>query len=216
VRSEANLKALIKKRDDHTMLPLPDYVASFAGLITLDIMKKRTMPLLPLVLAMSIAPVLAQEAPLGSYIRNATWAQHSDMYKQSPLCGKEEISLWSCESGKRVYSLCSSQIVSRSLGYIQYRASSRGKVVLTYPTEKKPPLGLFVYDSFWNGDASIEFTSNGHKYSLFDSLREGSRINISVPAPSEKQIKINCGVNQTLQVNYTMRLMLDSGVWVAK
>lgn len=133
------------------------------------------------------------------------------MYQKSPLCNKDEITLWSCETGKRVYSLCSSHVVNRTSGYIQYRASDRGKVVFTYPTEKRQPLGLFRYFSAANGDASIEFTSNGYGYTLSDPLRD--RSSIFVTAPSGKQTEIRCGGNQTLQINYTMRLMYDSGVW---
>jgi hypothetical protein len=176
-------------------------------------MKNMTRPLFTVVLALATVPVLSQERTPVSSITDAKWAQYSGEYQQSSLCSKEEITLWSCETGKRVYSLCSSHTVTRMSGYIQYRASSRGKVVFTYPTERKPPLGSFVYNSFGNGDASVEFTSNGYGYTLFDPLRGGSSISVSAPAPSGKQTEINCGGNQTLQVNYTMRLMYDSGVW---
>ena len=134
------------------------------------------------------------------------------MYQQSALCNKDEITLWSCETGKHVYSLCSSHIVTRTSGYVQYRASNHGKIVFTYPAEKKPPLGLFAYDLSANGNASVEFTSNGYGYTLSDPLRDKSSIFVS--APSGKQTEIRCGdPNQTLQINYTMRLMYDSGVW---
>ena len=168
---------------------------------------------LSVALALAAAPALAQEHAPVSSITNATWAQYSDQYQQSPLCSKDEITLWSCETGKRIYSLCSSHTVTRTSGYIQYRASARGKVVFTYPTERKPPLDSFMYNSFGNGNASVGFTSNGYGYTLFDPLREDSSIRISAPAPSGKQTEIRCGGNQTLQVNYTMRLMYDSGVW---
>ena len=174
-------------------------------------MKK--ISLLPVVLAFATAPVLTQERTPISSITNATWPQYSDMYQQSSLCSMDEITLWRCETGKRVYSLCASHAVTRTSGYMQYRASSRGKVVFTYPTEKRPPLGSFVYKSFGNGDASVEFTSNGYEYTIFDPLRGSSSIGVSAPAPSGKQTEIGCGPKQTLQINYTMRLMYDSGVW---
>jgi len=176
-------------------------------------MKNMNQPLVLVVVALAITPVRAQELTPISSITNATWVQYSTEYQQSPLCSKEEITLWSCEAGKRVYSLCSSHIVTRTSGYIQYRASSRGKIVFTHPTERQPPLGSFFYNSFGNGNASVEFTSNGYGYTLFDPLREGSSIIVSAPPPSRKKTVIKCGGNQTLQVNYTMRLMYDSGVW---
>ena len=171
-----------------------------------------TQPLLPVALVLATAPVLAQERTPVSSITNASWEQYRAEYQKSPLCSKDEITLWSCEVGKRVYSLCSSQAVTRTSGYMQYRASSRGKVVFTYPTEKKPPLGSFVYNSFGNGDASVEFMSNGYGYTLVDPLRGESSILVSAPSPSGKESEIRCPGNQTLQVNYTMRLMYDSGI----
>jgi len=176
-------------------------------------MKNMTRHLLCVALALTTAPILAEQRTPVSSIRDATWMQYNSEYSHSPLCSTDEITLWSCETGKRIYSLCSSHAVTRTSGYIQYRAASRGKVVFTYPTEKKPPLGSFVYNSFVNGDASVEFTSTGYGYALFDPLREASSIRVSAPAPSGKQTEIKCGGNQTLQVNYTMRLMYDSGVW---
>jgi hypothetical protein len=164
-------------------------------------------------LALAAVPALGQRPTPVASIANATWAQYSGEYQQSPLCGRDEITLWSCETGKRIYSLCSSHAMTHTSGHMQYRASSGGKVVFTYPAEKRPPLGLFVYSSFGNGNASVEFTNHGYKYILFDPLREDSSLRVSAPPPSGKETVIRCGGNQTLQVNYTMRLMYDSGVW---
>jgi hypothetical protein len=178
-----------------------------------DAMKNLIWPLFPVVLALAAVPLLAQESTPVSPTAKGTWSQYSGMYPHSPLCDKDEITLWSCENSKRVYALCASHVVTRTSGYLQYRASKRGKVVFTYPTEKKPPLGLFVYNLAGNGNASVEFMSNGYGYALFDPLREESSIQVSAPAPSGKQTEIACGGNQTLQVNYTMQLMRDAGVW---
>ena len=176
-------------------------------------MKIMTLPLLTVVLVLIAAPVLAQERSPVSSITEATFEQYRAEYQKSPLCSKDEITLWSCEASARVYSLCSSQVVTRTSGYMQYRASSRGQVVFMYPAEKKPPLGSFVYNSYGNGNASIEFKSNGYGYTLVDPLRGASSILVSPPSKSERETEIRCPGNQTLQVNYTMRLMYDSGVW---
>lgn len=162
-------------------------------------------------LALAAPALLAQEADPVDSIRTATWRQYSHEYVPSPLCEKDEITLWSCSAGKREYSLCSSHVVNRSEGYMQYRASKAGKTVFTYPAVKRPPIGSFTYTSYANGDASVEFATNGYHYSLVDPLRSESFI--LVEAPGGKTTKITCGGNQTLQVNYTMRLMYDSGIW---
>lgn len=147
-------------------------------------------------------------------ITQATLKDAESEYQHSPLCAKEEITLWTCETRKRVFSLCSSKVVNRTSGYIQYRASEAGKLTLQYPSKKKPPTGLFTYRPFLNGNASVEFSNGGYQYSLIDPLRSRSSILVSRPGSSDKTTEIACGPNQTLQLNYTMRLMYDSGVWI--
>ena len=162
-------------------------------------------------LGLCASTALAQ-APVSS-ITQATLEQYRDQYGQSPVCAKEEITLWRCTTKRREFALCSSPTVTRATGYLQYRVADAGKLSFVYPAKKAPPLGLFKYDSYPNGDASLEFTNQGYRYSLVDSLREQSVIFVAAPGPSGKETKITCGPNQTLQVNYTMRLMHDAGVW---
>lgn len=165
------------------------------------------------ILGLNTSIVLAQsDTPVPS-ITSATLSQYRGEYQQSPLCSKDEITLWSCEANKHVFSLCSSQVASRTTGYLQYRAASAGNMEFTYPAVKTPPLGLFKYNSFVNGDASIEFTNGEYHYSLIDPLRERSYILVLKPGSSTKNTEIACGPNRTLQVNYTMRLMYDFGLW---
>lgn len=177
-------------------------------------MKQRTIwPLILLAISMPAPAAPAQERTPGSNIAKATWSDYRDMYPQSPLCAEEEITLWTCESPQQVFSLCSSRVMTRTSGYMQYRASRNGKRTLTYPAEKKPPFGLFKYTPSANGDAWFEFTNNEYQYSLLDPLRGESSILVAGPGLSGDTMKIKCGGNQTLQLNYTMRLMYDSGVW---
>ena len=154
---------------------------------------------------------LPQEAGPVESIRNAAWELYKDYYPSSPLCAKDEITLWTCSVGEREYSLCSSRVVTRVEGYMQYRASKAGKAMFTYPTDKRPPVGLFTYTAYGNGNASVEFANDGYRYSLIDPLRSAS--SILIEAPGGKASEIACGGNQTLQVNYTMRLMYEAGLW---
>ncbi|MCL1635482.1 hypothetical protein M2650_12705 [Luteimonas sp. SX5] len=178
-------------------------------------MKHLTSPLLFLSLALAARGSVAQESLPVPSIADATYAEYRNEYRASALCGKEEITLWSCETRRRAYALCSSPVVTRTSGYMQYRAANRGKMTFQYPAAKSPPTGLFSYVSYGNGNASLEFTSSGYHYMLLDPLRENSSIVVSPPAGG-KETEIACPGNQTLQVNYTMRLMYDSGVWLGK
>ena len=176
-------------------------------------MKNATSAFLLLAFGPTTSTVLAQAHTPVPSITSATLDKYRGEYRQSALCSKDEITLWRCETTKRVFSLCSSQVGTRTTGYLQYRVSNAGKVTFTYPRIKAPPMGLFKYESFANGDASVEFTNNGYNYGLIDPLQGNSFILVSMPGSSEKTTEIACGANQTLQVNYTMRLMYDFGVW---
>ncbi|WP_228136050.1 hypothetical protein [Xanthomonas sp. NCPPB 1128] len=174
---------------------------------------KKTLACIAMTATLASLPLAAPASEPVPSITQATLQDSESEYQHSPLCGKEELTLWTCQTRKRVFSLCSSKAVNRTSGYLQYRASEGGKLVLQYPAEKKPPTGLFTYRSFLNGNASIEFSNGGYRYSLFDPLRSGSSILVSQLETSGKDTEIACGPNQTLQLNYTMRLMYDSGVW---
>lgn len=175
---------------------------------------KTTLSALALV-ACGLTPSLvgAQDHTLLPSIAGAAYAQYRGEYGQSPVCMKDEITLWSCATKQRVFSLCSSQTGSRTTGYLQYRASDAGKLTFVYPATKMPPLGLFKYNASANGDAFIEFSNKGYQYRLGDPLRGASVIEVSSLATPAKTTTIACGPNQTLQVNYSMRLMHDFGVW---
>lgn len=157
--------------------------------------------------------MLAQERTPVSSITSATLEQYRNEYGQSAVCSSNEITLWRCETRQRAFALCSSPVATRTTGYLQYRASDAGKVTFTYPETKRPPIGLFEYNAYSNGDASVQFSNKGYHYSLIDPLREASAILVTGPGSAAKTTRIACGPNQTLQVNYTLRLMHDAGLW---
>lgn len=176
-------------------------------------MKKAGLAFLSMAVAATDMTALARQPSPVPSITNATLEHYRDQYQQSPLCRRDELTLWSCETGKQVFSLCSSQTATRTKGYIQYRSSKEGKLRFVFPAAKVHPSGLFKCTSFGNGNASVEFDNNGYRYSLEDPLRGPSTILVSAPGPSGKTTEIACGPNQTLQLNYSMRLMHDFGLW---
>ena len=168
-------------------------------------------PALPLLVLASVASsAFAQGAAPADPIATATLKDYLDMYSHSPLCTRDELTLWRCETKKKEFALCASPSITRTTGYLQYRATDAGKVVFAYPATRRPPLGLFKY--YANGNASIEFTNDGYEYVLSDPLRDRSSITVTAPGAHGRETTIACGPNQTLQVNYTMRLMRDAGI----
>jgi len=175
--------------------------------------------ILTLSLAASASQATQQEAashrPISS-IRDATWEKYKGMYLSNPLCSKNEITLWSCETSKKTHALCSSTQVNRRTGYIQYRVSRNGNIVFEFPNSRIPPVGLFTYQTSANGDAYLAFSNGGYSYSLIDPLRDRSVIFVTANRSPNRTSRSQCASgNQTLQVNYTMRLMYDAGIWTS-
>lgn len=178
------------------------------------ILKIAFLTLLLILSTSSFAQNAAQDQRPISSITDATWEEYKDMYSSSSLCSKEEITLWSCKTSGKTYALCSSKHVDKKSGYIQYKAAKNGNPIFAFPSSKIPPFGLFSYQSSANGDASLEFSNGGYDYSLIDPLRGRSLISVAPKKSPNRLSQIACNdANQTLQVNYTMRLMFDAGIW---
>lgn len=162
----------------------------------------------------SFAQNAAQEQRPISSITDATWEDYKDAYLSSPLCGKEEITLWSCKTSRKIYALCSSINISKKFGYIQYKIAKNGNTNFVFPSSKIPPFGLFSFQTSANGDAFLKFSNGDYDYSLVDPLRGRSLISVTPKKSLNRLSQISCNdANQTLQVNYTMRLMFDAGIW---
>lgn len=166
-----------------------------------------------ILLALAALSLSAQDHTPVSSITGAHWPEYRTYYPKSVLCADDEVALWMCEAGKSAHALCASPVVNRTSGYFQYRAARNGRVTFTYPGTKQPPFGLFEYTAFGNGNASLEFVNGGYRYTLLDPLRGDSSILVAPSRPGAKDTEIACAGNQTLQLNYTLRLMVDSGVW---
>jgi hypothetical protein len=146
-------------------------------------------------------------------ITNAKWSDFKDMYDKSTLCSENEITLWTCKTSSKIYSLCSSKQMTKNSGYLQYRASKAGHLVFVFPASKMPPIHKFLYVTSMAGDASLHFSNGGYKYTLIDPLRGHSLIDITGKS-LQHGVEVTCkNENQTLQLNYTMKLMYDAGIW---
>lgn len=164
-------------------------------------------------IALAKPDAATRRAP-GPTITDAKWPDYEGMYGKSPHCSKAEITLWTCETKKTLYSICSSRRVTASSGYIQYRVSRAGRVVYLFPESRRAPLGHFVFRTGASGDASLDFSNKGYEYSLTDPLRGASSILVASKASPSNASEISCkNGNQTLQLNYTLKLMYDAGIW---
>ena len=170
--------------------------------------------LLVVVLVASPAALSSQPTSDGeSNISNARWVNYKNEYSASHLCKASEITLWTCEGKNKTYSLCSSIDIEEKSGYIQYRVGDQKQTTFEYPTTNLHPKGIFEYATSSNGDAWIAFQNGDYKYELVDPMRSTSFIEV-LKKPNDKKIAwISCGnPNQTLQLNYTIKLMQSAGI----
>lgn len=125
----------------------------------------------------------------------------------SSLCNAEEKSIFSCEvrgSGK-LASLCSSNVVTRDKGYIQYRFGRPGKIELEFPTGTKETQQKFRYahySRFQVDRTEVTFGINKHSYTLFDSSEGNEKTiervrGISIALPTKEKRELLCSSNAT-------------------
>lgn len=147
-------------------------------------------------------------------IQEATWPGFKEQYPTSALCTPAEITLWTCETKKKTYSLCSSHEVTEHTGYIQYRAGHRGHAAFRFPETQQPPTGLFKLNMIANGNATMTFNNGGYAYTLFDDLRGPSAILVDKRGNASNETQIAClNPNQSLMLNYTIKLGILSGIF---
>lgn len=93
------------------------------------------------------------------------------------LCEANENNVWSCQAGKKIYSLCASKNLARATGYLQYRAGTSKSIELKYPAALTHPKGFFEFDLLAHG-ASITFSNGGYSYSIYEDLKDGTVIKV--------------------------------------
>lgn len=174
-------------------------------------MNPLTPPLLSFALVVMSCTAMSQESGPADAISEAKWSDYAGHYPASTLCADDEVTLWSCGFDQREFAICSSREMSRDVGHLQYRVADAGAVVFLYPEVKQPPAGLFTFDTYANGDAALGFVHDGQRYAVVDRLRgEGS---VTMQAADGSIHEVDCAGNQTLQLNYTLRLMHEAGMW---
>lgn len=129
------------------------------------------------------------------------------------LCKAGETVVWSCSERGSIYSVCASPDLTKSSGYMQYRAHNPRLGNLEFPKKILHPKGNFEYISSANGDAALEFTVNGVTYSIVDPLRSNSEIWVRNSRQIQPGTKIQCSNStQSLSLNEIIGLMDRAGL----
>lgn len=88
------------------------------------------------------------------------------------LCDGDENTIFSCQTGKKIVSLCASANLSASSGYLQYRfGSGKTRVELEYPKSKEHPKGNFLFgDAAYGARSSatnLQFSIGRYTYTVY-------------------------------------------------
>jgi hypothetical protein len=126
------------------------------------------------------------------------------------LCETSENIVWSCQAGKKIYSLCASKDLSSTTGYLQYRAGTSKSIELRYPAALKHPRGLIEFSLLAHG-ASVTFSNKGYSYFISEDLKDGTEISVE---KSQKTIAtISCDDStDSLTENSTIDLLKAAGI----
>jgi hypothetical protein len=120
------------------------------------------------------------------------------------LCEVNEKILFSCQIGKtgKIVSLCSSPNLKKETAYLQYRYGSKGKIELTFPSEKANSLEKFRYAHYFRYQVDrtqVSFSNAEYEYSIFAIYEDDGKwpieeqgILISKEGQSSKETRLLC------------------------
>lgn len=118
--------------------------------------------------------------------------------QSATLCTQGETAVFSCTMGKKLLSVCASDDLSKSAGYLQYRFGRAGQIELQYPTERLHPLRLFSL-SFAGGSAKsslkrLQFFNAEHRYiiSAYSSSADDWAYGVEITAPDGNSRYLSC------------------------
>jgi hypothetical protein len=128
---------------------------------------------------------------------------HSCSLQTTSLCSKGETVVFSCplKSSTKVVSLCSSEKLTKTEGFLQYRFGVRGNVELEYPKDRSRPEHAFHYNHYFRAQVDlteISFSIDGYTYTISESFNGEEKPAISeerltVTRPnSEKDVTYDC------------------------
>jgi hypothetical protein len=103
----------------------------------------------------------------------AASALPSAALKPVSLCAQNERAVWSCETVKerKLVSICSSQVLDKMRGYVQYRFGRVGQVEMEFPRERVNTQAAFTYSRYTRPLVTylkLEFVNNGFTYTISD------------------------------------------------
>ena len=95
---------------------------------------------------------------------------------QKSLCQTKEKVIFSCSTGKKLISVCSSENLSTTSGYVQYRYGTKENPELSIPDPQAPPSsfstgGTLIYSG--GGGAYMRFNKGTYSYVVYSGMGKG-------------------------------------------
>ncbi|ASQ46053.1 lysozyme inhibitor LprI family protein [Legionella clemsonensis] len=101
--------------------------------------------------------------------------------ESNSLCQRNEQILFSCPTkNEKIISLCASENLSATTGYLQYRFGKKNNIELYYPEREIPPGKAFTGRSqMFSGGGGIylRFSKNNYDYIIYSGIGKGWEIN---------------------------------------
>jgi len=138
---------------------------------------------------------------------SASTATYADV---ASLCESKERTVWSCQVGTKIYSVCASQDLSGTTGYLQYRAGTAQKTDFRFPTVLLHPKDHFEFGLLAHG-ARLSFSNGGYSYSIAEDLKGGTIIDVEKSNRSVSTIHCRDST-ATLTETSTIDLFTSAGI----
>ena len=128
----------------------------------------------------SAGPGLSSAHP----IQAASGQTPSSSLQTNSLCAKDEHIIFSCtiKRSAKIVSLCSSPLLTKEQGYLQYRFGLPTKIELEFPKDRQATQKHFHYSHYFRFQVDlteIKFEIDGYEYSIFDDYNGEEKPTIS-------------------------------------
>jgi hypothetical protein len=126
------------------------------------------------------------------------------------LCSADEQTIWSCAAKHKIYSICASESLDATTGWLQYRAGPAGNINFRYPETLSHPKGAFRFSLLARG-AQMEFRNGVFSYTIYEDITGGATI--AVEKNDVEIASINCKeATDTLANTETINFMRAIGL----
>ena len=126
------------------------------------------------------------------------------------LCNVNERTLWSCQTSKKTYSLCASNNLTGSEGYLQYRAGAKKNIEFKFPENQMHPKGNFEFNLLPHG-VSLSFKNGNYTYSIYEDVKGEAAINVEKESKTIAVVKCRESTD-TLTENSSIDIFKAAGI----